>query len=198
MAPSCVRPRVPPAGRGCSSVGRAPQSHCGGQGFKSPQLHQGGHPSSFAGFKNADNCGAIPLLCDTRRQVAHRGAPNMTQANGVDTSLVSWKPCGALGENPCRVGQRPVLDWLAGGGVLSCARIIVPYRQGAARPPAPRSTPRALASTRVNDIALFASRRRNREKEGEHECAAVGFPLISDNCRSSGHIRVGTNVGTSR
>src|ERR1019366_1547717 len=28
------------AGRGRSSVGRAPQSHCGGQGFKSPRLHQ--------------------------------------------------------------------------------------------------------------------------------------------------------------
>src|SRR5215472_11770522 len=27
-------------GRGRSSVGRAPQSHCGGQGFKSPRLHQ--------------------------------------------------------------------------------------------------------------------------------------------------------------
>jgi hypothetical protein len=41
MAPSCARPRLAaPAGRGCSSVGRAPQSHCGGQGFKSPQLHQ--------------------------------------------------------------------------------------------------------------------------------------------------------------
>src|ERR1700687_2245949 len=26
--------------RGRSSVGRAPQSHCGGQGFKSPRLHQ--------------------------------------------------------------------------------------------------------------------------------------------------------------
>ena len=25
---------------GCSSVGRAPQWHCGGQGFKSLQLHQ--------------------------------------------------------------------------------------------------------------------------------------------------------------
>src|SRR5271169_5177370 len=27
-------------GGGRSSVGRAPQSHCGGQGFKSPRLHQ--------------------------------------------------------------------------------------------------------------------------------------------------------------
>ena len=26
--------------RGCSSVGRALQSHCRGQGFESPQLHQ--------------------------------------------------------------------------------------------------------------------------------------------------------------
>src|ERR1043166_3377550 len=29
-----------PDRRGRSSVGRAPQSHCGGQGFKSPRLHQ--------------------------------------------------------------------------------------------------------------------------------------------------------------
>src|SRR5258708_7165278 len=35
------------AGRGRSSVGRAPQSHCGGQGFKSPRLHQGNHRFSF-------------------------------------------------------------------------------------------------------------------------------------------------------
>jgi ribosomal protein L13E len=30
------------SGRGCSSVGRALQSHCRGQGFESPQLHQSG------------------------------------------------------------------------------------------------------------------------------------------------------------
>ena len=40
MAASCARDLFARAGRGRSSVGRAPQSHCGGQGFKSPRLHQ--------------------------------------------------------------------------------------------------------------------------------------------------------------
>src|SRR3974390_2874868 len=42
MAPAGARPygRNRGPGRGRSSVGRAPQSHCGGQGFKSPRLHQ--------------------------------------------------------------------------------------------------------------------------------------------------------------
>ena len=30
-----------PAGRGCSSVGRAPALQAGGQGFESPHLHSG-------------------------------------------------------------------------------------------------------------------------------------------------------------
>src|SRR5277367_5130238 len=34
------RARKDPARRGCSSDGRALQSHCRGQGFESPQLHQ--------------------------------------------------------------------------------------------------------------------------------------------------------------
>ncbi len=34
------RARKQPRGRGCSSDGRALQSHCRGQGFESPQLHQ--------------------------------------------------------------------------------------------------------------------------------------------------------------
>jgi hypothetical protein len=40
--------------RGCSSVGRAPQSHCGGQGFESPQLHH--HRPNLRGrLKNPGN-----------------------------------------------------------------------------------------------------------------------------------------------
>jgi hypothetical protein len=42
--------------RGCSSVGRAPQSHCGGQGFESPQLHH--HRPNLRGrLKNPGNRG---------------------------------------------------------------------------------------------------------------------------------------------
>ncbi len=33
---------IPKRGRGRSSIGRAPQWHCGGQGFDSPRLHQWG------------------------------------------------------------------------------------------------------------------------------------------------------------
>jgi hypothetical protein len=40
--PSVIQPHLD---RGCSSVGRALQSHCRGQGFESPQLH---HASSRA------------------------------------------------------------------------------------------------------------------------------------------------------
>src|SRR6266480_33791 len=37
--------------RGLSSVGRAPQWHCGGQGFESPRLQNFGEPAEFAGCK---------------------------------------------------------------------------------------------------------------------------------------------------
>ena len=46
--------------RGCSSADRAPHSHCGGQGFESPQLHQmnlcGGVPFGF-GCLHLEECG---------------------------------------------------------------------------------------------------------------------------------------------
>jgi hypothetical protein len=57
-----LRTPVPPAGRGCSSVGRAPQSHCGGQGFKSPQLHQ----SAYATAIHLPYCPAIISNGDTQ------------------------------------------------------------------------------------------------------------------------------------
>ncbi len=56
-----LRTPVPPAGRGCSSVGRAPQSHCGGQGFKSPQLHQS-HPPPACPIAPRSSRTATPKL----------------------------------------------------------------------------------------------------------------------------------------
>jgi hypothetical protein len=48
------------AGRGRSSVGRAPQSHCGGQGFESPRLHQdpGFKTQIFKGQTSSENLSA--------------------------------------------------------------------------------------------------------------------------------------------
>jgi hypothetical protein len=52
-----------PSDRGRSSVGRAPQSHCGGQGFKSPRLHQAklrcGWSSSAQHALSGTNCSMI-------------------------------------------------------------------------------------------------------------------------------------------
>ncbi len=41
------RPRRPERRWGCSSAGRAPRSHRGGQGFESPHLHQIPQPVTF-------------------------------------------------------------------------------------------------------------------------------------------------------
>src|ERR1043166_7391335 len=48
-----------PDRRGRSSVGRAPQSHCGGQGFKSPRLHQP--------FRNRPDSSEIPTEASLSR-----------------------------------------------------------------------------------------------------------------------------------
>ena len=45
--------------RGRSSVGRAPQSHCGGQGFKSPRLHQLSSPLSQLGHSEGRRMATI-------------------------------------------------------------------------------------------------------------------------------------------
>src|SRR5262249_1392316 len=47
LTPSGAKAYITATARGRSSVGRAPQSHCGGQGFKSPRLHQ---PSPLRGY----------------------------------------------------------------------------------------------------------------------------------------------------
>jgi hypothetical protein len=59
-APSDPSARAEPKGmgrprRGRSSVGRAPQSHCGGQGFKSPRLHQHQAPARYSLFARASS-----------------------------------------------------------------------------------------------------------------------------------------------
>ena len=52
--------------RGCSSVGRALQSHCRGQGFDSPQLHDfSSHLFASAGVE-------VPGLAARRRSVGRR------------------------------------------------------------------------------------------------------------------------------
>ena len=55
----CVHPTLHPLGWGRSSVGRAPQWHCGGQGFESPRLH---HPSVFNCLEAAIAAPMIPAL----------------------------------------------------------------------------------------------------------------------------------------
>lgn len=49
-------------GRGRSSIGRAPQWHCGGQGFDSPRLHQARSLDGLTGSRNSGDC-TVPVLC---------------------------------------------------------------------------------------------------------------------------------------
>ncbi len=59
--------------RGCSSAGRALQSHCRGQGFESPQLHQFPSQSRFGGTRVGIYAARIGFSPDPRRVVAGSG-----------------------------------------------------------------------------------------------------------------------------
>ena len=53
--------------RGYSSAGRAPVSHAGGQGFKSPYLHRVGHRTKVKGVKGVRAKGGCLGTSERRR-----------------------------------------------------------------------------------------------------------------------------------
>src|SRR5690606_30147163 len=73
--------------RGCSSVGRALQSHCRGQGFDSPQLHSRDRPATIAQpvehiIRNDGVVGSNP----TGGSVLPRGVIGNTSDSGSEDS----------------------------------------------------------------------------------------------------------------
>jgi hypothetical protein len=92
--PCCrtARECVCPASRGRSSVGRAPQSHCGGQGFKSPRLHQGNQKRLFG------LAIALPIMKTVETSVWR----------GLTAKLVQ-----AVGSSAFAAGSDPKLLWFA-------------------------------------------------------------------------------------
>jgi hypothetical protein len=84
--------------RGRSSVGRAPQSHCGGQGFKSPRLHQ-------RNFRPAPPSARSGIACCARRkrdqQTRHLQVHGRPELDKITTALRTACPAHrALASRP--------------------------------------------------------------------------------------------------
>jgi hypothetical protein len=100
---------------GCGSVGRAPRSHRGGQGFESPQLHYSSHPYHQSGPRSRTSPGR-PALRPYPISASEGKMHPLSAANPSD----SERALGLSGSRHLEILQ---------GVRLSCARLSpVPLR----------------------------------------------------------------------
>src|SRR5215472_16893211 len=113
MAATCqpVQASAGPAW-GRSSVGRAPQSHCGGQGFKSPRLHQPSCPRRRRMNGNPMADAAPASLLRERQFVQFWGARFLTTvALHMQAVAVGWQMYDLTG-NPLDLGLVGLVQFL--------------------------------------------------------------------------------------